>query len=152
MNQHVIGMDWAVGNDEGCIAVMDISGQMVVLHRYHGQSWERQRGILREMNAKWQPLVIYIEGNGIGFGNLEALQMEGLPARPFTMAKQNREYLFGLLRAEIESGRAVILPDDELLKEFRDMDRPAKLRAASLVATALAVHGVNNRGVRLDFS
>jgi hypothetical protein len=162
--RYVAGVDWGRDNDFTAIAIIDAeSGQMVALDRFNGIGWAVQRGRLAELCRRWSPETIWAEANSIGAVNIEALQAEGLPVRPFQTTAQSKTPLIDGLALGIEQRELALLPDPTLLHELESytLDRlpgggyrysaPSGGHDDTVIATALAWHGVRYGGARIDF-
>lgn len=160
-----MGVDWARDKDYSCLVVLDATTrQMVAIDRFNKIGWSLQRGRLKALYERWQPAVIWAEANSIGSVNIEALQSEGLPVRPFTTTARSKPQLIESLALAIERGDISLLPDEVLLNELAayTLERlpgggyrysaPAGMHDDSVIATALAWYGVHTGGVRLDFA
>jgi len=107
--------------------------------------------------------VVWAEENSIGAVNIEALQTEGLPMRPFQTTARSKTPLIEGLALALERGEIALLPDPVLLQELAaySIERlpgggyrygaPPGLHDDTVIATALAWHGVRYGGVRIDF-
>ncbi|MAS34872.1 MAG: hypothetical protein CL610_12750 [Anaerolineaceae bacterium] len=162
--QYVAGLDWGRQNDYTVIAIIDAdSREMVAMDRFRQMNWARQRQRLQSFCDQWQPAVIWAEANSIGGPNIEALQEAGLPVRSFQMTAQSKGPLIQALALAIEKEDIALLPDETLLNELAAYAEetlpgggyrygaPAGLHDDTVIATALAWHGVRHGGVRVDF-
>ncbi len=162
--QYYGGLDWGREPDYTAIAILDAdTRQMVALDRFNQISWSLQRGRLQAMVERWQPVAVWAEENSIGAVNIEALQNEGLPVRPFKTTAQSKAPLIEGLALAIERGELALLPDETLLGELASyrMERlpgggyrysaPSGGHDDTVMATALAWHGVKQGGVLFDF-
>jgi hypothetical protein len=158
------GIDWGRDGDYTAIAVLDTeSGAMLALERFRGESWSRLRERLMTLCARWQPSVIWAEANSIGSVNIEALQRDGLPVRPFMTTQRSKAPLIEALALAIERREIALLPDETLLNELAAyaLERlqgggyrygaPSGLHDDTVIATALAWHGVRHGGAGLAF-
>lgn len=163
--RYIFGVDWGRDNDYTCIAVLNADNmQMVALDRFRQIGWELQRGRLKSLAEKWKPQVIWAEANSIGSVNIEALQADGLPVRPFTTTVRSKAPLIEGLALAIERGEIALLPDEVLLSELASytLERmagggyrysaPSGMHDDTVIATALAYHGARYTGVRIDFA
>jgi len=161
---YTLGVDWAREHDFSCLVVIDATTrQMVAIDRFNKIGWELQRGRLKTLYERWQPQAIWAESNSIGSVNIEALQSEGLPVRPFTTTARSKSPLIESLALAIERGKIALLPDDVLLNELAayTLERlpgggyrygaPAGMHDDSVISLALAWRGVQMGGVRLGF-
>jgi hypothetical protein len=161
--QYFAGLDWG-REDYTVMVVIDAdSRQMVAIDRFNQISWSLQRGRLQAMVERWQPAAVWAEENSIGSVNIEALQNEGLPIHPFKTTAQSKAPLIEGLALAIERGELTLLPDEILLGELASyrMERlpgggyrysaPSGGHDDTVVATALAWHGVKQGGVLFDF-
>ena len=160
----IAGVDWGRDTDYTCIAVIDTeSGQMVALDRFNKIGWALQRGRLKALYELWRPAVIWAEENSIGAVNIEALQAEGLPVRAFQTTARSKAPLIEGLALAIERREIALLPDPALLGELASyaLERlpgggyrysaPPGAHDDTVIATALAWHGVRYGGVWVDF-
>lgn len=164
--RYIGGVDWGREDDYTCIVLLDAdTGQMVAMDRFHQIGWALQRSRLKTLCDKWRPAVIWAEENSIGTVNIEALQAEGLPVRPFQTTARSKSPLIEGLALAIEQGEVGLLPDDVLLHELAayTMERmagggyrygaPPGGHDDTVIALALAWHGVKHGGgMRLDFA
>lgn len=154
-HRYVFGVDWGRDNDYTAIAVADAtSGAIVHVERMREVGWSLQRGRLAQLAARWNPQVIWAEANSIGSPNIEALQMEGLPVRPFMTTARSKGPLIENLALAIERGDVALVDDDVLRLELTayTMDRlpgggyrysaPPGGHDDTVIAVALARHGV----------
>ena len=101
--RYVAGLDWAKDNDYTVMIVMDAERrQMVAIERFNQVNWSLQRGRVKALCEKWAIKEIHAEANSIGGPNIEALQAEGLPVRPFTTTAQSKTPLIEALALAIE--------------------------------------------------
>ncbi|HLV36188.1 MAG TPA: terminase family protein [Spirillospora sp.] len=162
--RYIAGLDWGRQNDFTAIVLIDAdSREMVALDRFRQVNWALQRARLAALCERWQPVVIWAEANSIGGPNIEALQAEGLPVRPFQMTAQSKGPLIDALALAIEKEDIALLPDETLLNELAayTLERlpgggyrygaSAGFHDDTVIALALAWHGVQHSGVRLDF-
>jgi hypothetical protein len=103
------------------------------------------------------------EANSMGSVNIEALQSEGFPVRPFQTTAGSKNPLIEALALAIERREIALLPDDVLLYELASytLERlpgggyrytaPPGAHDDTVMATALAWHGVLYGGVLIDF-
>lgn len=163
--QYVAGIDWGRSNDYTVISIVDAeTRQMVALDRFNRVGWELQRGRLQTLCEVWQPAAVWAEENSIGSVNIEALQAEGLPVRPFKMTASSKMPLIEGLALAIERGEIGLLPDETLLTELTayEMQRlpgggirfsnPPGLHDDCVISLALAWHGIRHGSVGIDFA
>ncbi len=163
-HRYIMGVDWGREHDFTCIVVVDAdTGQMVALDRFNQVGWSLQRERLKALADTWRPVTIWAEHNSIGSVNIEALQAEGLPVRPFQTTVRSKGPLIEGLALAIEQGRIRLLPDEVLSNELVSyrMERmaggyrygaPAGRHDDTVIATALAWHGVRMGGLKVDFA
>jgi hypothetical protein len=163
--RYLMGVDWGRENDATAIVVINAdSRRMVALDRFNQVSWSLQRGRLKAIYDHWQPAIIWAESNSIGAPNIEALQSEGLPVRPFVTTAKSKPALIEDLALAIERADLALLPDETLLGELASyrMERlpaggyrygaPPGLHDDLVIAAALAWHGVRQSGTLIDFA
>lgn len=163
-HRYVMGVDWGRDGDYTAIAVLDATtAQLVALERFTGVGYALQRGRLAALCDVWQPAVIWAEANSIGSVNIEELQREGLPVRPFTTTARSKAPLIEALALAVERRQIALLPDPVLLDElaaytierlpgggFR-YSAPAGGHDDTVIAVALAWHGMNQGGAVVSF-
>lgn len=162
---YVFGVDWARSYDFTVISVFDATDcRQVALDRFNQISWQLQRGRLKALADKWKPAVIWAESNSIGSVNIEALQAEGLPVRPFETTAQTKPALIDGLALAIERQALTLLADAVQAMELKayQMERlpsglyrygaPAGGHDDTVIALALAWHGAANVGtLQMDY-
>lgn len=164
-HRYVAGVDWGRENDYTCIAIIDADeGRLVALDRFRQIGWELQRARLKTLYNQWQPTVIWAEANSIGSVNIEALQSDDLPVRPFQTTHSSKAPLIEGLALAVERRELRLLPDDVLLNELSTygMTRlpgggyrysaPSGGHDDSVIALALAWHGVRAGSLSIDFA
>jgi hypothetical protein len=158
------GLDWGREPDYTAIVVIDAdTRQMVALDRFNQISWSLQRGRLQAICDLWKPTVIWAEENSIGAPNIELLQRESLPVRPFKTTAQSKSPLIESLALAIARGQLALLPDETLLGELAAyrMERlpgggyrysaPSSAHDDTVIAAALAWHGIQHGSILIDF-
>jgi hypothetical protein len=161
---YVAGVDWGRDRDYTAIAVIDAGRRtLAALDRFNQIGWAMQRGRLRAVYDRWRPAVMWAEANSIGAPNIEALQSEGLPVRPFHTTATSKAPLIEALALAIERGDLALLPDDTLLDELAAyrLERlpgggwrygaPSGGHDDMVIALALAWHGLRGGSGGLDF-
>ncbi len=117
-HRYLFGVDWGRSDDFTVVSILDTTTrQQAALDRFTGIGWALQRQRLKTLYERWRPDEIYAEENSIGGPNIEALQREGLPVRPFVTTAQSKAALIDALALAIEKGAAhedggVLLLDD----------------------------------------
>jgi hypothetical protein len=162
--RYVAGVDWGRENDFTVIVMLDAENrEMVAIDHFRQVNWALQRGRLAALVNRWQPAVIWAEANSIGGPNIEALQNEGLPVQAFQTTAQSKSTLIEGLALAIENEALALLPDETLLNELAAYTAerltsgryrygaPSGLHDDTVIATALAWHGVGHSGLRVDF-
>ncbi len=157
--RYTAGIDWGRVDDFTAIAVFDVARRrLVALDRFRQISWAQQRDRLQAVYRRWTPDVIWAEANSIGSVNIEALQREGLPVRPFNTTAQSKGPLIESLALAMERGEVTLLDDPVLrgeLAAFTIERQPSgiyRYGAASgahddtVMAVALAWYGVRYAG------
>lgn len=162
----VFGVDWAQKRDYTVICVMDVeTRQMVDYDRFNKIDWSLQRGRLWTLYDKWQPMVIWAEENSVGNPNIEALQKEGLPVRPFTTTASSKPPLIESLVLAFDRDELRILDDDIFKHELKAFEKvvsertgrphysaPVGIHDDTVIALALAWHGVTHYNEPLFYS
>jgi phage terminase large subunit-like protein len=162
--RYACGLDWGREVDFTAIVVIDSeSRQMVALDRFHGVSWSLQRGRLKAIVERWNPVAVWAEANSIGSPNIEALQSEGLPVRPFMTTAASKSPVIEALALAIERAELALLPDETLLDELAAYTyellpsggyrytAPPGLHDDLVIATALAWHGARHSSLPISF-
>ena len=162
---YVAGVDWGRSHDFTAIAIIDADErQLVALDRFNQIGWSLQRGRLRALAQRWGTRIIWAESNSIGAPNIEALQQEGLPVRGFATTAKSKAPLIESLALAIERGHLRLLDEPVLLGELASYaletlpgggyryGAPPGTHDDTVIALALAWHGVENRGASVDFA
>ena len=162
---YIAGIDWGRSRDYTAIAVLDAAnGKMVALDRFNNASWDHQRQRLQNIVAHWRPQVVWAEANSIGEPNIEALNREGLPVKPFYTTAKSKAPLIESLALAIERNEITLLDDPVLLSEFSQYSlqrlpsggyrysAPAGAHDDTVIATALAWHGTRFSGPIISFA
>jgi hypothetical protein len=140
-HRYVFGVDWAMQNDFTVIAVMDSNThELVALDRFNGVNWSLQRGRILALSEKWRPKVIYAESNSIGSPNIEALQAEGLPVRPFETTAASKPPLIESLVLAFERDEIKILDHDVLKGELMAYERNVTSTGRSQYSAPVGMH------------
>jgi hypothetical protein len=161
----VAGLDFGRDVDYTCLAILDAeAGHMVAIDRFRGVSWEMTRGRITALCQRWNVGALWAEANSIGAVNIEALQAVGLPVRPFMTTHASKGPLIDSLALAIERGDLALLPDPALLDELAayTLERlpgggyrygaPSGGHDDTVIATALAWHGLRFSGAAVDFA
>ena len=164
-HDYVAGVDWGRHHDYTVIAVIDATARrLVALDRFNNIGWRLQRGRLKTIEAHWRAQLIWAEANSIGAPNIEALQEDGLPMRSFLTTSRSKSPLIEALALAIERGLLGLLDDPALLGELASFSlerlpgggyrygAPPGTHDDTVIATALAWHGVVNGGIGFDFA
>lgn len=162
--RYVVGLDWARESDFTAAVVIDTEKNAVVaLDRFNQVNWSLQRGRLKALCDRWNPVVIYAESNSIGSPNIEALQAEGLPIRPFLTTASSKPALIDALSLALERRELALLPDENLLGELSSytLERlpsgsyrysaPPGLHDDLVIALALAWYAAHHSAVLFSF-
>ena len=158
------GIDWGRHRDYTVVTLIDVEAQAVVaVERFHQLGWALQRGRIAALCAQWQPALLWGEENSIGGANIEALQAEGLPVRPFRMTAVSKTPLIEALALALERGELRLLQPDApngevVLRELAAFTQtrlpgggvrfsaPAGLHDDCVISLALAWHGLRASG------
>lgn len=162
---YVAGVDWGRDRDYTVIVIIDAEERrMVALDRFNQIGWGLQRGRLRAICDRWGPQQIWAEANSFGSPNIEALLEEGLPMRSFTTTSKSKSPLIESLALAIERQFISLLDHPVLLAELASYTlqrlpgggyrygAPPGMHDDTVMATALAWHGVEKRGSRIGFA
>lgn len=156
---YVAGLDWARDVDYTCMVVIDSTTcQMVAMDHFNQVDWALQRSRVKKLADQWNVSIIWAEVNSIGSVNIEALQADGVPVKPFLTTAQSKAPLIDGLAAALEQGSLAIQNKEVLVNELLAY-RVERLPAGgyrysappgghddTVIAAALAWHGVA-RGV-----
>lgn len=119
----VMGVDWGKSNDFTVLTVMDArTKEVVAWDRFNQIDWHVQRSRLAALARTWQVEVILAEYNSIGDPNIEALQREGLPVRPFVTTQATKAQVIEQLALDIETNQIQYPPIQVLLDELQAME------------------------------
>ncbi len=164
-HRYIMGCDWGREQDFTALVVIDATTrQMVAMDRFQHIGWHLQRERLKTLAAKWQTNVIWAEANSMGSVNIEALQRDGLPVRPFMTTSRSKAPLIESLSLAIERGDLSLIKDATLLNELSayTLERlagggyrysaPSGQHDDSVIALALAWYGVQMGGGRMSFA
>lgn len=162
--EFIFGVDWAMVNDFTVIVVLDRNTRnMVEYDRFNGVDWNLQRGRLTTLYEKWKPINIIAEHNSIGGPNIEELQRQGLPVESFVTTASSKPPLIESLVLAFDRGEITVLNDPVLKGELMAFERkvsptgrsqysaPSGMHDDTVIATALAWHGVSTRPMRYAF-
>jgi hypothetical protein len=164
-HEYIFGVDWGKDNDFTCIAVFDkTTRQLVHMERFNQIRWALQRGRLAVLYEQWQPDLIWVEENSIGGPNLEALQDEGLPVRGFMTTGASKGPLIESLALAFEKEELHIINDPIVVSELQAYtmrrlpsgrfayDAPSGMHDDTVIALALAWHGMQDGSIGISFS
>lgn len=164
-HRYIAGIDWGRSHDYTAIVIIDATERrLAALDRFNEIGWALQRGRLRVLAERWEVGVIWAESNSIGAPNIEALQAEGLPVRGFVTTAKSKSLLIESLALALERGQLALLDDPVLLGELASyaLERlpgggyrysaPPGMHDDTVIALALAWHGVMHSGARFDFA
>lgn len=152
----------AVDNDDGCIVVIDAETKGMVRIRYCESRMRNFERIVKVAFAEYHPAVIWVDVSGIGNLHVEALQSEGLPVRGTRITSRSHWNMFEDLVRAVRGKQIKLLPDSQFLDALIETEvistptherfaTPPDRKVVSVVATALAWHGVTHYGARIDF-
>ncbi len=165
LRKFVGGIDFGRSADFTAVAIFDVERRaLVALDRFRQVSWQQQRDRLKALCERWKPEILWAEANSIGSVNIEALQREGLPVRPFNTTAQSKGPLIESLALAMERAEVTLLDDPVLKGELAayTLERlPSGLyryEAAQgshddcVIAVALAWYGVKHGGGAVSFA
>lgn len=164
-HRYIAGVDWGRDLDYTVIAVLDAdTDTLVALDRFTQVGWSLQRARLTALAERWHPSAIWAESNSMGSVNIEALQAEGLPVRPFTTTARSKPPLIEGLALAIERGELTLMPDPVLIAELAAYTQermpgggyrynaPSGLHDDTVIALALAWHGAQAASPLISFA
>jgi len=126
--RYIAGVDWGRGPDSTYFITLAENGTVVAIDQFAKTGWQTHRSRIIQLYEIWNPAVIWVEENSSGAANIEALQSEGLPVRPYLITRRSNQILMAQLRQALEQGD-IIFPKGYNLDEF-------------MTALALAWHGI----------
>ena len=161
----VIGVDWGRDADYTVCVVLDAdSCRMLAIDRFNGLSWAASRARVAGISRRWHAAAVWAESNSIGQPNIEALQAEGVPVRPFITTLRSKQTLIDALAVAIEQASIALQPDPVLLNELRlfrlhalpgggyRYAAPSGAHDDAVIALALACHAARQGRFSLDFA
>lgn len=161
----VIGVDWGRDADYTvCVAIDADACRMLAIDRFNGLSWAASRARVASMSRRWQAAAVWAESNAIGQPNIEALQADGIPVRPFMTTARSKQTLIDALAVAIEQGSVALLPDPVMVNELKSFRlhalpgggyryaAPSGAHDDTVIALALAYHGARQGRFSLDFA
>jgi hypothetical protein len=160
----VIGVDWGRETDYTVAIALDDSCRMLAIDRFNGLSWAASRARVASMSRRWNASAVWAESNSIGQPNIEALQAEGIPVRPFMTTVRSKQDLIDALAVAIEQASIALIPDPILLNELKSFRlhalpgggyryaAPSGAHDDTVIALALAYHGARQGRFSLDFA
>ena len=161
----IIGVDWGRDVDFTVAAVFDADNlRLLALDRFNGLSWSAARARIVALSRRWNASAVWAESNSIGQPNIEVLQAEGIPVRPFNTTSSSKHALIDGLAVAIERGEIALYRDPVLLSElgsYRLSPRtgggyrysaPAGAHDDTVIALALAYHGARQGRISFDFA
>ena len=164
-HDYVAGVDWGRDPDFTVIVIIDATDRrMSALDRFNQVGWSLQRARLAAMAERWRPRQIWAEANSIGDPNIEALRAEGLPMRRFVTTSKSKSPLIESLALAIERRFLTLLNHPILLAELASyrLERlpgggyrygaGGGMHDDTVMAAALAWHGVEKSGPQLEFA
>lgn len=112
---YVIGVDWGRSIDFTVFVVLDITTRTVVaVDRSNQVDYSLQRGRLRALRDRWQPVAIVAEINSIGQPVIEQLQQEEVAITPFLTTNATKTIAVESLVLAFERGE-ITIPDEPVL-------------------------------------
>jgi len=156
----VMGVDWAMKEDFTALSVVCCDcRQELALDRFNQIEWAFQRARLTSLAEVWGVKDIMAEENSIGSPNIEALQRERLPVRPFQTTATSKPPLIQSLALAFERQEARWLPESVAAHELAAYESkvsantgrisygaPAGGHDDTVIARALAWYAVMHRG------
>jgi hypothetical protein len=164
-HDYMIGCDWAKEGDYSCYVVIDATArQMVAIDRFNQIGWGLQLERLQSLVKRWHPRHIWAEANSMGSVLIDNLLAAELPVRPFVTTAYSKTPLIEGLALAIERAELALQPHEVLLNELASyrLERlqgggyrysaPAGLHDDTVMALALAWHGVGQGGMTVEFA
>ena len=161
----VIGVDWGRDADYTVCVVLDAdSCRMLAIDRFNGLSWAASRARVANLARRWNVSAVWAESNAIGQPNIEALQAEGVPVRPFITTSRSKQTLIDALAVAIEQESIALQPDPVLANELKSFRlhalpgggyryaAPSGAHDDTVIALALAYHAARQGRFSLDFA
>lgn len=164
-HDYVMGCDWGKDGDFSCFVVLDMTTrQMVAIERFNQIGWLLQLERLQTLVRQWHPRHIWAESNSAGSVLIENLLAAELPVRPFLTTAYSKTPLIEGLALAIERGELALQPHEVLISELASyrLERlpgggyrysaPAGMHDDTVIATALAWHGMGQGNLSVDFA
>lgn len=161
----IIGVDWGRDVDFTAAAVFDAGTlTLLALDRFNGLSWSAARARIAALSRRWHASAVWAESNSIGQPNIEALQAEGVPVRPFNTNLRSKHNLIDALAVALERAEIALYRDPVLLAELASYrlaplpgggvryTAPSGSHDDTVIALALAYHGARQGRISLDFA
>lgn len=161
----VLGVDWGRETDYTVCVVLDAdSSVMLAIDRFNGLSWSAARARIAQTARRWAAAAVWAESNAIGQPNIEALQADGIPVRPFTTTLTSKQQVIDALAVAIEQAAIALQPDPVLLAELKSFRlhplpgggyryaAPAGAHDDTVIALALAYHGARQGRFSISFA
>lgn len=161
----VIGVDWGRDADYTVCVVLDADAcRMLAIDRFNGLSWAASRARVANLARRWSASAVWAESNAIGQPNIEALQAEGIPVRPFMTTLRSKQTLIDALAVAIEQESVALQPDAVMVNELKSFRlhalpgggyryaAPSGAHDDTVIALALAYHAARQGRFSLDFA
>jgi Terminase RNaseH-like domain/Terminase large subunit, T4likevirus-type, N-terminal len=153
--RYVMGIDWGRSRDYTALVIIDADrAQVVFVDQFREVAFAQQRDRIQTEFQRWQPAVVWAEENSIGAPNVEALQAEGIPVRPFKTTAQSKAPLIEGLALAIERCDLALVNEERLIAQLSAYElkrmpgggyrygAPSGLHDDLVIALAIAWHGV----------
>jgi len=118
-HNYIFGVDWGRDNDYTVIAVIDTTtSELIHMERFNKIDYTFQQQRLVAMYKRWKPMAIWAESNAMGQRNIDALNKEGLPVRPFATTQKSKAQIIEALALALETEQISIINDAILIHEL----------------------------------
>lgn len=169
-HRYVAGLDFGQSNDYTVCSVFDATRRVQVdLLRVNQLSWSEMRKRVASLCVKWNVKTLWAEKNSMGGTNIEELHKELAAAKSnttvavFNTSNESKAQIMSALHEALYSGlRLLNLPEQrsefsaykavQLPSGAWQLTAPAGQHDDTVIADALACHGMTHSGVRIGFA
>jgi phage terminase large subunit-like protein len=159
---YVGGIDWGRTNDATVFTVIDATaGEVAATDRMVQTNFDLQLTRLRAMHERFHVEAWIGEYNSIGGPQVESLQRQGIPVRPFTTTNATKaqiidalalafeQQILKLLRNPVLTGELKAYQSKALASGLMTYSAPESMHDDHVMSLALAWYGAHRRGVLL---
>lgn len=159
---YIGGIDWGRSNDATVFTIIDATAnEMAFADRMVQTQFDLQLTRLRALHERFHVEAWIGEYNSIGGPQVEALQRQGIPVRPFTTTNATKAQIIDALALALEQQALKLLKNPVLVGELKayqskalasgmmTYSAPEGMHDDHVMSLALAWHGAHRRGVLL---